>query len=314
MLAHRSVRRVVPAGAVARPARFGLRWRRVACRRARRRPDVFSRRRRYQPAATPSCCPACPAGATVPRPERAANAAAAAGGLRTERGGTAGGSRGELGRGARRWWWRGRVLPAVGSGGGGHCGCGDLGRRRRGPPLGGPAVGAARRRRPAAAPIVLRQMRLGRDVDDRALLGVGRVALVRSSASSVSIRLLVTRPGAVRSRSPVTTAAACDRSRSRAGATDRCRTGSPDSRAAPPVRRAAPATSSADCARSSDGQLAAQLRLDRQLVLAARRDLAIQLQVVHQLQIAHLGLIGVALPAVDDRDERSRPPRPTARG
>ncbi len=51
------------------------------------------------------------------------------------------------------------------------------------------------------------------------------------------------------------------------------------------------------------GQLAAQLGLDRELVLAAGRDLPIQLQVVNQLQVPRPGLIHVALPAVDHRDE-----------
>jgi len=58
------------------------------------------------------------------------------------------------------------------------------------------------------------------------------------------------------------------------------------------------------------GQLAAQLRLQRQLVFSAGRDLAIQLQVVDELEVADLGLIGVALPAVDHGDERRDDGRP----
>ena len=50
-------------------------------------------------------------------------------------------------------------------------------------------------------------------------------------------------------------------------------------------------------------QLTAQLRLHRQLVLPTRRDLPVQLQVVHEFQITHLGLITVALTAIDHRDE-----------
>ncbi len=51
------------------------------------------------------------------------------------------------------------------------------------------------------------------------------------------------------------------------------------------------------------GQFAAQLALDGQLVLPARRDLAVQLQVVDELQVACLGLVEVALAAIDDGDE-----------
>jgi hypothetical protein len=58
------------------------------------------------------------------------------------------------------------------------------------------------------------------------------------------------------------------------------------------------------------GQLAAQMRFDGELVLPSRGDLAIELQVVHELEVAHLGLVGVALPAVDDRDERGDHGRP----
>ena len=75
-----------------------------------------------------------------------------------------------------------------------------------------------------------------------------------------------------------------------------------------------PATSSARLGPQSGRQLAAQLRLHRQLVFPPRRDLAVQLQVVDQLQVARLGLIDVALPAVDEPTRTRPPPRPTARG
>ncbi len=51
------------------------------------------------------------------------------------------------------------------------------------------------------------------------------------------------------------------------------------------------------------GQLTTQLRLHRQLVLAPGRDFPIQLQVIDQLQVPHLGLVRVALPAVEHRNE-----------
>ena len=53
------------------------------------------------------------------------------------------------------------------------------------------------------------------------------------------------------------------------------------------------------------GQLPAQLGLHRQFILATRRDLPVQLQVVNELQVPRPGLIHVALPAIDHRDERS---------
>ena len=52
------------------------------------------------------------------------------------------------------------------------------------------------------------------------------------------------------------------------------------------------------------GQLSAQLGFDGELIFAARGDLPVQLQVVDQLQVPRPGLIHVALPAVDHRDER----------
>ena len=58
------------------------------------------------------------------------------------------------------------------------------------------------------------------------------------------------------------------------------------------------------------GQLAAQLRLHRQLVLAAGGDLAVQLEIVDEFEIARLGLVVIALPSIDDRDERRGHRRP----
>ena len=58
------------------------------------------------------------------------------------------------------------------------------------------------------------------------------------------------------------------------------------------------------------GQLSAQLGFDGELVFAARGDLPVQLQVVDQLQVPRPGLIHVALPAVDHRDERRNHGRP----
>ena len=51
------------------------------------------------------------------------------------------------------------------------------------------------------------------------------------------------------------------------------------------------------------GQLATQLGLHGQLVLATGRDFPIQLQVVHQLQVTDAGLVRIALPAVEHRNE-----------